>query len=109
MHRRAEYGVAAHWKYKEASRGSGKRDAELDAMPWLRQLVDWQRETADPGEFLDSLRFEMSGAEVYVFTPKGDVLALAADRKSTRLNSSHVASSYAVFCLKKKKRAASDC
>src|SRR5690625_4458397 len=78
MHRRAEYGVAAHWKYKEASRGSGKRDAELDAMPWLRQLVDWQRETADPGEFLDSLRFEMSGAEVYVFTPKGDVLALAA-------------------------------
>jgi guanosine-3',5'-bis(diphosphate) 3'-pyrophosphohydrolase len=47
-------------------------------MGWLRQLVDWQRETADPGEFLDSLRYEMSGAEVYVFTPKGDVLALPA-------------------------------
>ncbi|WP_159620819.1 RelA/SpoT family protein [Ruania rhizosphaerae] len=76
MHRRAEYGVAAHWKYKESSRTGSKTSAEVDAMPWLRQLVDWQRETADPGEFLDSLRFEMSGAEVYVFTPKGDVLSL---------------------------------
>ena len=77
MHRRAEYGVAAHWKYKDATRGASKRKAtEADEMPWLRQLVDWQRETADPGEFLDSLRFEMSGTEVYVFTPKGDVLAL---------------------------------
>mgnify|MGYP001217431303 FL=1 len=77
MHRRAEYGVAAHWKYKEAARGASKRkSADADAMPWLRQLVDWQRETSDPGEFLDSLRFEMSGTEVYVFTPKGDVLAL---------------------------------
>src|SRR5690554_6941181 len=78
MHRRAEYGVAAHWKYKEVARGrdvaapSGAED-----MSWLRQLVDWQRETADPGEFLDSLRFEISGSQVYVFTPKGDVMALA--------------------------------
>ena len=78
MHRRAEYGVAAHWKYKEVARNTVKGDSDADAMPWLRQLVDWQRETSDPGEFLDSLRFEMSGAEVYVFTPKGDVLALAA-------------------------------
>ncbi|UFU04760.1 RelA/SpoT family protein [Ruania halotolerans] len=76
MHRRAEYGVAAHWKYKESARV--RSNAETDDMPWLRQLVDWQRETADPGEFLDSLRFEMSGAEVYVFTPKGDVLSLPA-------------------------------
>ncbi|UFU01570.1 bifunctional (p)ppGpp synthetase/guanosine-3',5'-bis(diphosphate) 3'-pyrophosphohydrolase [Ruania suaedae] len=76
MHRRAEYGVAAHWKYKESARSGSRSAAEVDAMPWLRQLVDWQRETADPGEFLDSLRFEMSGAEVYVFTPKGDVLSL---------------------------------
>ncbi|MGC0271565.1 RelA/SpoT family protein [Pseudactinotalea sp. Z1739] len=76
MHRRAEYGVAAHWKYKQAARSAGRRSTEADEMPWLRQLVDWQRETADPGEFLDSLRFEMSGTEVYVFTPKGDVLAL---------------------------------
>ena len=45
-------------------------------MAWLRQLVDWQQETADPNEFLDSLRFEIRGAEVYVFTPKGEVIAL---------------------------------
>ena len=80
MHRRAEYGVAAHWKYKEnpkeAAPGQGAgRGTDL---PWLRQIVDWQRETSDPGEFLEALRFEMSGAEVYVFTPKGDVMALPA-------------------------------
>ena len=74
MHRRAEYGVAAHWKYKEEGTGS----AGTDDMTWLRQLLDWQQETADPGEFLDSLRFEISGAEVFVFTPKGDVIALTA-------------------------------
>jgi len=71
MHRRAEYGVAAHWLYKEGS-GSGTQDD----MTWLRQLLDWQQETSDPGEFLDSLRFEISGTEVFVFTPKGDVIAL---------------------------------
>lgn len=82
MHRRAEYGVAAHWKYKETAKAAGKTTSSPagstgdDSMPWLRQLVDWQQETADPGEFLDSLRFEMSGSEVYVFTPKGDVQAL---------------------------------
>jgi GTP pyrophosphokinase len=70
MHRRAEYGVAAHWKYKEEM-ASGGAD-----MAWLRQLVDWQRETADPAEFLDSLRFDLGAAEVYVFTPRGEVIAL---------------------------------
>src|SRR5690554_1122896 len=80
MHRRAEYGVAAHWKYKEAAKGTAAPgpDKSSSDMQWLRQLVDWQRETADPAEFLDSLRFEMAGAEVYVFTPKGEVLALPA-------------------------------
>ncbi len=81
MHRRAEYGVAAHWKYKESSRGSkpGRSDdPRTNDMAWLRQLVDWQRETADPSEFLDSLRYEIGGAEVYVFTPKGEVMALPA-------------------------------
>ncbi|ACQ80254.1 (p)ppGpp synthetase I, SpoT/RelA [Beutenbergia cavernae DSM 12333] len=82
MHRRAEYGVAAHWKYKESpSAGRGKEKgggAGTGEMPWLRQLIDWQQETADPGEFLDSLRYEMSGSEVYVFTPKGEVMALPA-------------------------------
>nr|WP_029253481.1 bifunctional (p)ppGpp synthetase/guanosine-3',5'-bis(diphosphate) 3'-pyrophosphohydrolase [Paraoerskovia marina] len=76
MHRRAEYGVAAHWKYKEAAKaGNVPADGSSD-MHWLRQLVDWQKETADPAEFLDSLRFEIAGGEVYVFTPKGDVMAL---------------------------------
>ena len=82
MHRMAEYGVAAHWKYKEdpnasgpvPTRGKGEEDA--GEMAWLRQLVDWQKETQDPTEFLDSLRYEMAGTQVYVFTPKGDVLAL---------------------------------
>ncbi|GAB2624030.1 RelA/SpoT family protein [Pseudactinotalea suaedae] len=81
MHRRAEYGVAAHWKYKETTKANPRGaapDTRDDSMPWLRQLIDWQQETADPGEFLDSLRFEMQGAEVYVFTPKGDVQALPA-------------------------------
>jgi len=88
MHRRAEYGVASHWKYKEDS-NAGKdvdltvaqaRDGRAGTadMLWLRQLLDWQRETEDPGEFLDSLRFDITTNEVYVFTPKGDVMALPA-------------------------------
>ena len=83
MHRRAEYGVAAHWKYKEDDRAVPDTDRPLPRdgeqssdMPWVRQLMDWQRETEDPGEFLDSLRFEISSAEVYVFTPRGEVVAL---------------------------------
>jgi guanosine-3',5'-bis(diphosphate) 3'-pyrophosphohydrolase len=77
MHRRAEYGVAAHWKYKEESLvpGRGGTSGASD-MVWLQQLVDWQRETADPAEFLESLRFDLGMAEVYVFTPKGQVIAL---------------------------------
>ncbi|WP_448060674.1 RelA/SpoT family protein [Cellulomonas hominis] len=80
MHRRAEYGVAAHWKYKENAKNGAPAttDSAGNDMTWLRQLVDWQKETADPTEFLDSLRFEIAGAEVYVFTPKGDVMALPA-------------------------------
>jgi len=74
MHKRAEYGVAAHWKYKEETNsGGGRGTADL---AWLRQLVDWQRETADPAEFLESLRFDLGAAEVYVFTPRGEVIAL---------------------------------
>ena len=80
MHRRAEYGVAAHWKYKDqpnrTAAGPGSpRDGD---MGWLRSLVDWQQETSDPGEFLDSLRFEINAREVFVFTPKGEVMALPA-------------------------------
>ena len=78
MHRRAEYGVAAHWKYKEDGRNGVDTDqaADLDDMTWVRQLLDWQNEVEDPGEFLESLRFEINRAEVYVFTPRGDVIAL---------------------------------
>jgi GTP diphosphokinase / guanosine-3',5'-bis(diphosphate) 3'-diphosphatase len=82
MHQRSEYGVAAHWKYKEetasGSRARDGKDAKDDTqeMAWLRQLVDWQRETEDPAEFLESLRFDLAAAEVYVFTPRGDVIPL---------------------------------
>ncbi|GAA1959722.1 GTP pyrophosphokinase [Nocardioides panacihumi] len=78
MHRRAEYGVAAHWKYKEDGRAGVDTDkqGDLDDMGWVRQLMDWQSEVEDPGEFLESLRFEMNRTEVYVFTPRGDVIAL---------------------------------
>src|SRR6202011_6116362 len=81
MHRRAEYGVAAHWKYKEETvfgRIKDAKDAKDDTqeMAWLRQLVDWQRETEDPAEFLDSLRYDLASAEVFVFTPRGEVIAL---------------------------------
>jgi GTP diphosphokinase / guanosine-3',5'-bis(diphosphate) 3'-diphosphatase len=78
MHRRAEYGVAAHWKYKEetVAGGGGRGGDGTSDMAWLRQLVDWQRETADPAEFLESLRFDLGAAEVYVFTPRGEVIAL---------------------------------
>jgi guanosine-3',5'-bis(diphosphate) 3'-pyrophosphohydrolase len=84
MHRRAEYGVAAHWKYKEDGRKGVDTDRKLASgesngdMTWVRQLMDWQRETEDPGEFLDSLRFEINSSEVYVFTPRGEVIALPA-------------------------------
>ena len=82
MHRRAEYGVAAHWKYKEDALTGDKAVVDkgdsgpINDMAWLRQLLDWQKETEDPGEFLESLRFEINAREVYVFTPKGQVVGL---------------------------------
>ncbi|MBD8043537.1 bifunctional (p)ppGpp synthetase/guanosine-3',5'-bis(diphosphate) 3'-pyrophosphohydrolase [Arthrobacter sp. Sa2BUA2] len=77
MHRRAEYGVAAHWKYKDGAK-NGATVPDNSDMGWLRSLVDWQQETSDPDEFLDSLRFEINAREVFVFTPKGEVMALPA-------------------------------
>jgi GTP diphosphokinase / guanosine-3',5'-bis(diphosphate) 3'-diphosphatase len=73
MHRAAEYGIAAHWRYKQNEVG-GKLGP--DDLGWLRQLVEWQRETEDPGEFLESLRYDLGSSEVFVFTPRGDVIAL---------------------------------
>jgi len=75
MHRAAEFGVASHWRYKQ-EKVAGKDGP--DDLGWVRQLLDWQRETADPGEFLDSLREDLGASEVYVFTPKGEVMALPA-------------------------------
>ncbi|MDR7329456.1 RelA/SpoT family protein [Corynebacterium guangdongense] len=78
MHYNAEFGVAAHWRYKE-SKGSHKGEqAEVDQMAWMRQLLDWQKEAADPNEFLDSLRYDLSSKQIFAFTPKGDVITLPA-------------------------------
>lgn len=79
MHQRAEYGVAAHWKYKERIAGGKATGLSLAAdtdMAWLAHITDWQAETSDPGEFLESLRFEIGAKEVYVFTPQGKVIGL---------------------------------
>lgn len=76
MHQRAEFGVAAHWKYKAASKGEQVQD---DGLAWLKRISDWESETEDPGEFLDSLRYEIGAKEVYVFTPKGRVIGLPSD------------------------------
>jgi len=82
MHRTAEYGIAAHWRYKETKGRNGSPHqhvtAEVDDMAWMRQLLDWQREAADPGEFLESLRYDLAVQEIFVFTPKGDVVMLPA-------------------------------
>jgi guanosine-3',5'-bis(diphosphate) 3'-pyrophosphohydrolase len=72
QHQIAEFGVAAHWLYKE------KGDRTGDKLAWLRQMMEWQSETGDPREFMDTLRIDLFEDEVFVFTPKGDVKSLAA-------------------------------
>ena len=72
MHSRAEFGIAAHWKYKQG----GESQSSSPEMLWLRQLHEWQKETEDPSEFLEALRFDLGSPEVFVFTPKGSVVAL---------------------------------
>lgn len=79
MHRRAEYGVAAHWKYKERQALGQRTPEDLppdENMAWLAHITDWEAETEDPSEFLDTLRYEIGAKEVYVFTPKGKVVGL---------------------------------
>jgi guanosine-3',5'-bis(diphosphate) 3'-pyrophosphohydrolase len=75
MHHVAEYGIAAHWRYKEGGRPD--RDFE-QKLSWLRQLMEWQREMGDASEFLETLKVDLFADEVFVFTPKGDVLELPA-------------------------------
>lgn len=77
MHARAEFGIAAHWKYKKGKSNDELEGANTDAnMAWLKQLHEWQQETKDADEFLESLRFDLGTPEVFIFTPKGSVLAL---------------------------------
>jgi len=73
MHRTAEYGVAAHWRYKEGGRGDETFDERL---AWLRQMLEWQTEMKDPREFMEALKIDLFEEEVFVFTPKGDVISL---------------------------------
>lgn len=73
MHRTAEYGIAAHWKYKE---GTVKADNFDEKLTWLRQMLEWQKEMKDPKEFMESLKIDFFTDEVFVFTPKGDVINL---------------------------------
>lgn len=78
MHYNAEYGVAAHWRYKELKGKNSSNSEEVDQMAWMRQLLDWQKEAADPNEFLDSLRYDLTSKQIFAFTPKGDVVNLPA-------------------------------
>jgi len=73
MHRIAEEGIAAHWKYKEGKRGLTSDDQRI---AWLRQLVEWQREVGDPSEFMSTLKVDLYPEEVYTFTPLGRVVVL---------------------------------
>lgn len=76
MHRTAEYGIAAHWKYKEGKKDENNFEQKLS---WLRQLLEWQHDSRDAGEFMESLKLDLFADTVFVFTPKGDVVELPAD------------------------------
>ncbi len=76
MHRVAEEGIAAHWRYKEGRPFDAKDDKDQKRFAWLRQLMDWQRDLKDPTEFIETVKIDLFADEVYVFTPKGDVKAL---------------------------------
>jgi GTP pyrophosphokinase len=72
MHRTAQFGIAAHWRYKEGD----KRGKDAADLAWLGQIMDWLKDMADPREFMEGLRIDLSGGRVFVFTPKGDVVNL---------------------------------
>lgn len=78
MHRIAEYGIAAHWKYKEGKTGKASADDNEQKLAWLRQSLEWQKETDDSTEFLETLKMDLFDNQVFVFTPKGDVVDLPA-------------------------------
>ncbi|MDI6799512.1 MAG: bifunctional (p)ppGpp synthetase/guanosine-3',5'-bis(diphosphate) 3'-pyrophosphohydrolase [Actinomycetota bacterium] len=72
MHKTADYGIAAHWRYKEG----GKMDRFEERLSWLRQMLEWESETKDPKDFLETLKTDLFESEVFVFTPKGKVISL---------------------------------
>ena len=76
MHRTAEFGIAAHWRYKEGRDGKKAKDAA--DLAWLAQMLEWLKDMADPREFMEGLRIDLYGGQVFVFTPKGDVMNLPA-------------------------------
>ncbi|NLM34276.1 MAG: bifunctional (p)ppGpp synthetase/guanosine-3',5'-bis(diphosphate) 3'-pyrophosphohydrolase [Clostridiales bacterium] len=78
MHRTAEYGIAAHWKYKE--KGSVESDSDIDKrLSWIRDMLEWQRETSDAEEFMEAFKIDLFSDEIFVFTPKGAVIDLPAE------------------------------
>jgi GTP pyrophosphokinase len=77
MHRVAEYGIAAHWRYKEGS-AKPKKGAEQAELAWLGRVLEWQKETSDPRELMEGLKIDLYEGQVFVFTPKGDVIELPA-------------------------------
>ena len=91
MHETAEYGVAAHWRYKEGARGNGVIDPTDAKLKWLKSLLDWQSDVEDPREFADSLRGELVEEEVFVFTPegRGQVARVGRDAARLRLRGPH--------------------
>jgi GTP pyrophosphokinase len=76
MHRTAEFGIAAHWRYKEGR--DGKKAKEAADLAWLGQMLEWLKDMADPREFMEGLKIDLYGGQVFVFTPKGDVMNLPA-------------------------------
>jgi GTP pyrophosphokinase len=84
MHEVCEYGVAAHWNYKEKGSTPSKQTPGSQKMAWLNQIVEWQKELKDPDEFLEAVKVDLFQEEIFVFTPKGDVIQLPA--KATALD-----------------------
>ena len=77
MHKVAEYGIAAHWKYKEGKHDAKQNNEDLK-LAWLRQTLEWQQELNDPKEFMETLKMDLFSSQVFVFTPKGEVIDLPA-------------------------------
>lgn len=78
MHRTAEYGIAAHWKYKESKKGGSVQDKSEEKLRWLREILEWQRDMSDNKEFMNALKLDLDiyTDQVYIFTPKGELITL---------------------------------